>query len=212
MPNYLINAGLPSLPSGLNDKDAGLVSPLYLATSRLAQELSAATGNINYTQQEIANLDQPLGLASSKTNLIRAKASVAIPYGAVVTLSNSGGLVSAALADATVLTKPAHGVCNSPSGIVSGEYGDIIMMYVLARGISGTTIGATYWLGTAGAIQAATPTADGVLNQVVGVGLGAYGLYLCIEPKAARVCNMYKTSATNLRFQMTDGAVINITV
>lgn len=212
MPSYLINAGLPSLPSGLTDKDAALVSPLYLAATRLAQELSAATGNVAYSNAELAGLDQALGLSSAKINIVHAIASVTIPYGAAVTLRNSAGKIGCDIADATLLTKPAHGICNSPSGIAAGEYGDIIVGYGLARGVAGTAIGQTYFLSTAGAVQATQPTADGVLNQVVGIGMGAYGLYLTIEPKAARVSNMYLTSATNLRFQFTDGSIKDITV
>jgi hypothetical protein len=75
--------------------------------------------------------------------------------------------------------------------------------------VSGTVLGATYYLSTAGAIQLAAPTADGVLNQVVAIGLGSAGIYLAIEAVGKRVSQVYKTSATNLRVQYTDGSFVD---
>ncbi len=39
MPEYFISSGLPSYPSGLSDKEAALVMPLYRAIGTLAQQL-----------------------------------------------------------------------------------------------------------------------------------------------------------------------------
>jgi len=61
-------------------------------------------------------------------------------------------------------------------------------------------------------MQILSPTADSVLNQVVAVGLGSAGIYLNIEPVGQRVVRTYKTTATNLRTQYTDGSFTDAAV
>ena len=212
MPQHLISVGLPALPSGLKDKEASLISPLYRAVTALAQQVSLNTGNVQYSGAELLTLDQFTGLIDFREQRIYVKALEAIPYGGIVSLVMSGGRVSAWLADATVLTKPAHGICDQLSGIALGSYGAVTFMRGKSAGIAGTTMGATYYLSTAGTIQATSPTVDGVLNQVVGIGLAGAGIYLNIEPVGQRVVRTYKTNATNLRTQYTDGSFTDAAV
>jgi hypothetical protein len=206
MPQYNISVGLPSLPNGLKDKEAGMVSPLYRAVNALAQQVSLHTGNVQYSEAELDTLDQFTGLIDSREQRIYVKALEAIPYGGIVSLAMSSGRIGAWLADATVLTKPAHGVCDQVGGISLNSYGAVTFMRGKSVSITGTTLGATYYLSTAGTIQATSPTADGVLNQIVGIGLGSAGIYLNIEPVGQRVVRTYKTSTLNLRTQYTDGS------
>ena len=205
MPSFNISSGLPDLPSGLSDKDANLVSPLYRAIGALAQQLSLLTGNIQYTAGEQASIDQFSGLIDSREQKIYVKALETISYGSLITLSVSSGKLAASLATATTLTKPAHGICDQPGGIASGSYGLCLFMRGRSAGVAGTTLGATYYLSTAGAMQLTSPTADSVRNQLDAIGLRSAGVYLNIEPVGQRVSRVYKTTATNLRIQYTDG-------
>lgn len=212
MPTYNITSGLPSTPVGLKDADASLVSPLYLAANSLAQQISVLTGNVEYNQADLAAIDQLVSVSNTSSNKLYVKADVTLPYGALVSLTINGGRLGAKLADATILTAQAHAICNMPSGIPAGSYGIVLLMTGRCAGVSGTVLGSTYYLSTAGTMQLSSPTADGVLNQIVAIGLGSAGIYLNIEQVGKRVCRTYKTSAINLRTQYTDGTFTDAAV
>lgn len=212
MPQFNISSGLPDLPVGLNDKDAALVGPIYRAVTVLAQQLATLTGNVQYSATEQATIDQFSGLVDSKEQRIYVRALEALNYGSLLTLSVAGGKLAASKADALTLTKPAHALCDVPGGIAAGSFGVAIFMRGRSAGVSGTAIGTTYYLSTAGALQALSPTADAVLNQVVAVGLGSAGIYLNIEPVGQRVSRVYKTTVSNLRIQYTNGTFTDWTV
>ena len=181
MPTFNITSGLPDLPVGLNDKDASLVGPIYRAVTALAQQLSLLTGNIQYSAAEQAQIDQFSSLIDYREQRIYVKALVTIPYGALITISLDGGKLAASLADATILTQPAHGICDTIGGIPVGEFGVVLFSQGRTSGVAGTVLGGTYYLSTAGAMQLTMPTASGVIVQVVGTGLGSAGFYLSAE-------------------------------
>ena len=212
MPKFSIASGLPDLPVGLNDKDAALVGPLYRSITALSQQLSLLTGNVQYSASEQAGIDQFSGLIDSREQRIYVKAMEALSYGSLISLVVDGGRLAAWKADAAVLTKSAHGICDQPGGIAAGSYGVCLFMRGRTASVAGTAIGSTYYLSTAGALQLASPTADSVLNQIVGVGLGSAGLYLNIEPVGQRVSRVYKTTISNMRIQYTDGSFTDWTV
>ncbi len=209
MAKFLLGSGLPDLPAGLPDKDASLVTPLYLGVNALANQLSVQTGNVQYDAAEMAVVDQFSMLIDHREQKLAVKALEAISFGSLLTLVVDGGKLAARKADATDLTKPAHAICDTAGGIASGSFGMAIFMRGRSLGISGTTLGAAYYLSTSGNIQVAVPTADGVLNQVVGVGLGSAGFYLNIEPIGRRVSRIYKPNVTTLRTQYTDGTYVD---
>lgn len=183
MPTFDLGSGLPSYPSGLNDKDAALVLPLYRAVSALTQQASAASGNVTYSPAEQAQADQFTKLIGQRLNKVFVRATVALGFGKMVNLHLVSGIVEARLADASPgTTLPAHGVVDVPGGIAAGEFGEIIFMSGRSAGIAGTVFGSRYFLSTAGDIQLAVPTAPGALVQILGVGLGSAGFFLQIVP------------------------------
>jgi hypothetical protein len=212
MPDYLISSGIADLPTGLPDKEAGLVTPLYRAVSNLAQQLATLTGNVQYSAAELAVIDQLTGLIGQREQRIAVKAGEALGYGQLLTLTVVGGRITANIATALDVTKPAHAICDAPSGIANGADGLAVFMTGRCAGVVGTTLGTTYYLGVAGAMTATAPTADSVLNQIVAIGLGTSGTYLQIEPVGKRVTRTYKTSGANLRTQYTDGTFTDATV
>lgn len=205
MATYLIGSGIAALPAGLSDKDAALVGPLYRAINNLTQQIATLTGNVQYNGAELALIDQFTGLREAKTQKIVVEAGAPLAYGQLLTLTLPSGRVIANVADATVTAGQAHAICDTPGGIATGATGEAVFMHGRVASIAGTTFGATYYLSTAGAVQVTAPGADGVLSQIVGIGLGTAGFYLCIEPIGQRVSRAYKTSGTNLRVQYTDG-------
>lgn len=212
MPTFNIASGLPDLPVGMTDKDAALVGPIYRAVTALSQQLSLLTGNVQYSSIEQATIDQFGSLTDSKEQRIYVKAMENLSYGSLLTLVVDGGKLAAWKADAATVTKPAHAVCDVPGGILAGSFGVCLFMRGRTSSVSGTSLGTTYYLSTAGAMQSTSPTADSVLNQIVGVGLGSAGIYLNIEPIGQRVSRVYKTTLTNLRIQYTDGTFTDWTV
>lgn len=206
MPSYNISTGLPSLPSGLSDEQAGLVAPLYRAISGLAQQVAVLTGMVQYTDSEQAIIDQFTGVGNNRTRRIYVKALETIPYGGLITISVDGGRLAARLADAATLTKPAHAICDMPLGIATGSYGGAIFGSGICRGVSGTVLGGTYYLGAAGVMQASVPVADAALKQIVAIGLGTGGVMLDIHPVGKVVSTVYKPSAAVLRVCYTDGS------
>jgi hypothetical protein len=212
MPQFNISSGLPDLPVGLADKEAALVGPIYRAITALSQQLSLLTGNVQYSAAEQVTIDQFGSLIDSREQRIYVKALETINYGSLITLVVDGGRLAAWKADASVLTKSAHGICDQVGGIAAGTYGDCLFIRGPPASVAGTALGATYYLSTTGAMQILSPTADSVLNQVVAVGLGSAGIYLNIEPVGQRVVRTYKTTATNLRTQYTDGSFTDAAV
>lgn len=184
MPDYTISSGLPQLPTGLNDKDFGLVRPLYQAINTLSQSLSTSVGLVNFSQDELSQRNQLGSLLTQNHRKLWVKNSsgAALAYGKIVTLQLSGGKIVAIYADATNNTKPAHGIVNEPLGIDDGNFGEVMLVEGHTAGISGTTFGLYYYLGTNGDVQAGRPAAAGSIIQAIGFGLGTAGFYMHISP------------------------------
>jgi len=181
-----IDIGLPQYPAGLNDRDAGLVLPLYKAMTSLAQKASAGTGQLQLSESEMALSDQFDQLLTHRFNHLKVQAGETIGYGQAVNLYLSGGIVMARKANATDTTKPCHGLCDNPTGLSAGQWGEIIFMSGRSQGIAGTVFGSRYFLSTtAGGVQLSPPSTAGNLVQIVGVGLGSAGFYLQIVPGGA---------------------------
>lgn len=205
MPEFNISSGLPSYPSGLSDSDAALVLPLYRAINSLTQQLAVQSGAIQFSSAEQGSIDQFTKFTSQRTRKLFVKAGETLGFGNLVSLSIVGGKIVAHKADATDLTKPAHAIVDVPTGITTDSFGEVIFMQGKSSGITGTTFGAAYYLSTAGTVQSTPPVATGVLNQIVGIGLGSAGFYFDAEIIGRRVAHVYKYSASVLRALYTDG-------
>lgn len=186
MPKFNITSALPVLPNSLTDKDAALVTPLYLAVSNLANNAAIATGNATYTPTEMAQVSQFVNLLGHKIQRVNVLALADLPFGALVNFADNVGKIGGQLADA-VLGRYANAICNAPSGIPAGTYGEVIISDGWSKGIAGTTIGKSYYLGTDGLAQDGPRTEVGELNQFIGVGLGADGIYFQATVPAATI-------------------------
>lgn len=209
MPKYGVNAGLPDTPAGLSDKEYGLVTPLYRAVNSLAKYIANLTGAVEYDANEAADVDQLVKLVDQLTRKVIVKAGENLNYGELLTLTVSGGKLVAYKADATNLSRPAHAVCDTSGGIVVNNFGEAVFMQGRTDGISGTSLGTPYYLSVNGTVQAAPPVATGVINQVVGMGLGSAGFYLNIELAARRPVLVYKLNSTTLRVLYADGTHVD---
>lgn len=205
MPLFGISSGLPALPIGMSDEDYGKFAPVYRAISSLSEQISFNVGDMQFKPDEIGNVDQLVLLSSHRQQKIIVKAGEALAYGQALTFTIELGKVVAYKASATNLARPAHGMCNSPTGIAAGEFGDALFMQGRCEGVAGTTFGAVYYLSVDGAIQVTPPVATGVINQILGIGLGSAGFYLQIEPIGRRPVLVYKFNSVTLRVLYSDG-------
>lgn len=202
---FNLQSNLPQHPSGLSDKDAALVLPLYRAINSLAQQMSVAAGEVTFSATDLANLDRLGGLTIGKYSRVAVVAGEDLSYGNLLSLSVSAGNIVAHKATAADLTKPALAALDLPDGLLLGQVGQATLMTGRVLGITGTAFGVSYYLGSAGAVTATAPTADGVLKQRVGIGLGSAGFYLDIVPVGRAIFDAYVPSAGVLRIQYTDG-------
>jgi ribosomal protein L18 len=178
MPEYLVQTGLPNYPADLDDKNAALVTPLYRSLNTLAQNISTLTNNVQYSASERSNLQATTRMARQDYPRLFVQASVAINYGQLVNVYDSGGVLTCRLADRS-LSRPAHGLMNLPNGAAVGAYTEIMWLNGFTLGVTGSVVGTQYWLSTGGLVTATKPT-SGVI-QPVGWGLGSRGFYLNIE-------------------------------
>jgi hypothetical protein len=177
MPEYLVTSGLPTHPAGLTDKEASLVLPLYRAVNNVAQSVSVLSSNTQYSASEMAQASQVTKLVAAKRNKIFVRAFENMNYGTLVSIYDNAGVITARKADHAV-PYGAHGVIDTPVGVVAGEYCEILFMAGHSFGITGTVVGQPYWLSTAGQVQATKP-GTGIV-QPIGWGLGSSGFYLNI--------------------------------
>lgn len=178
MPKFGITSGLPQLPVAVSDKDNALVSPLYRAVNSLADKVAVAVNSVQYSQAELAGLAPMAAPLRDRTNIVTVFATEALPYGSLVNITPVGARLEAKLASKAT-DDFAHGCVASPAGIAVNTYGDVQFMAGICAGVTGSTWGVVYYLGTAGAMQSTQPTgASGDARQVVALGMGQYGIYL----------------------------------
>lgn len=182
MPSYTLGSGLPDLPSGLTDKEAALVTPLYRAINAGAAQLSKQTGNVQYSQSELAALDPFAELTTQSSHKLYVQAVEAISYGQLVTIDTYAGKLGAWPANYANPLRLAHGLCDMPNGIAAGTFGTIVFMQGHCRGVANTIFGAVYYLSAAGTMQLTAPNPATHIVQKVAVGLGSAGVYLTITP------------------------------
>lgn len=211
MARYDITSGLPDLPPGLPDKEYNLVSPLYRALANVATKAASLGNFVQYDKAELSYVNPLAALNLDRTNRIIVKAGEALGYGVLVTLNVVSGAVVATKADNTVGTGARAQACiNSPSGLALGEFGEAVYMQGICSGISGTTFGSTYYLGTAG--TATTGQSIGTIQQAVGIGLGTAGMYLNIASELTVVVGIAVAGAgpKGLRVHLSDGTSYDI--
>lgn len=209
MPLYGISTGLPDLPSGLSDEDYSKLAPLYRAIKALSEQISFNVGDTQFKPDEIGSVDQLVLLATHRQQKVIVRAGEPLTFGQALTFVIVSGKIVAYVADATNLARPCVGMCNAPGGIPTNGFGEAIFMEGRCQGVSGSVFGAAYYLSTAGAVQATPPVATGVINQIVGMGLGSAGFYLKTEVIGRRPVLVYKFNPSTLRVLYSDGVFVD---
>lgn len=115
---------------------------------------------------------QPSTINTGNTGQFIVTALEGIPENSLITLMDDGtGKVAVRLANATGNTKPAHGFCSSPGGLLLGGNGPV----VLNSGVftfPGAVTGSHYFLSLiGGSVTTIAPTAAGNIEQFIGTGI-----------------------------------------
>lgn len=102
-----------------------------------------------------------------------------IPFGAMVNLFNSGGVLFARNANATDNSKPMDGFCSTPGGILAGDVGEITLSTGVLLTSGGLTPGTRYFLSTVnGLLTSIIPVASGNIEQYIGFSIDANFIYI----------------------------------
>lgn len=135
-------------------------------TQRAALQASAGGGSAS----ELVALNSS-GLVDSTMlsgpEVVSMTASETITAGQYVNIFNSSGTGKIRKADNSDTSKQAHGFC--PAGISSGSSGVVVLGLGVNSAQSSLTVGAQYWLDTAGGVTATAPSSAGLIVQSLGV-------------------------------------------
>jgi hypothetical protein len=94
-------------------------------------------------------------------------ASENLSAGDFINVFDNAGTIGMRKADNTSPAKRAHGFVQA--AVTSGSSGTAVLGEGINASLSGLTQGATYFLGTVGAVTTTVPTAAGSIVQVLGV-------------------------------------------
>jgi hypothetical protein len=113
----------------------------------------------------------PTGIGA---NTVSAVASAALTAGMLVNIYNNGGVLTVRPADSTTAGSEANGYVIA--GFSSGATATVYVGGGLINGLSGLTVGSTYYLGTVGAATTAVPATAGNIVQYVGKAVSTTAL------------------------------------
>lgn len=117
--------------------------------------------------------------SSGGATTVTCVTSAAISAGMLINLYSNGGVLTARPADNTAAGSEANGF--ALAGVSSGASGTFNLGGIIT-GLSGLTIGATYYLGTVGAVTPTAPTTAGNNLQVAGKAISATQLEFNPDP------------------------------
>lgn len=155
---------------------AGFVDPTM---TTIAGTLAAGT-NVSVTGTGTTASPYTISsTASGGVTTVTATASATISAGMLVNFYNNAGALDARPADNSAAGSEANGFATA--GVTNGASGTFTLGGIIT-GLSGLTIGATYFLGTVGGITTTAPTAAGTNLQVVGKAISATQLEFTPDP------------------------------
>lgn len=169
-----INTGLPNIPDPPDPKFFGEFARIYNAIRNLTIAVDAYTGALGADPEYYDQTPPTSSLLSQNSLRIYAKAGVDISYGKMIHLYDVAGVLTMELASAVDVTKPMHGWCSTPGGVLTGEWGEV-RLGGLCTSFNSLICGQTYYLSnTAGSIS----TTPGTSSQKIGFGLGPTSLFV----------------------------------
>ena len=133
----------------------------------------AATGGQIVALGSNGQLDPSVMPSGIGATTVTAVTSAAISAGQLVNFYSASGVLTARPADSTAAGSQAQAYATA--AVASGATGSFNVSG-LVTGLSGLTIGATYFLGTVGGVVAVAPSTAGNVVQTVGNAISATSL------------------------------------
>lgn len=173
MASSYFNFPVPKVPENSDPKLADLLEPIYAGFNAIYNNFVYSCGVISPPTSEYARLSTvPTGtLQPQNLNRLYVLANGPLPFGTLVKLIDSSGTVLAEAAKGGLVSGAARaiGYCNTPGGVDSGAYAEIIVGSGLL-GVAGVTVGTKYYLSETPGALALSPPAAGII-QPVGYGV-----------------------------------------
>jgi hypothetical protein len=169
--------GLPQFPTNTDPKIEPDLRDIYNAIRTLSDQLGQFGGfeEVYDVYKQVANVDYTAGPYKRR---VYCKALEAMPYGAIVSLIDSGGTLKAQYANATNATRPGYGINNTPGTCAIGDTIEVALPGCYVTSIGGLTRGQRYFLSTTnGLITNAAPAVAGNVVEVIGFALETNVLY-----------------------------------
>jgi hypothetical protein len=180
--NSKVITGLPQFPEGWPKELSGAAFSVYSAIHNLETLLSKYAGVDPQPSQYWSQLALTDTIYDGNLGRWYVKANENLAYGALVSPFLVGAELQVRNANATDNTRWACGICNVPTGVLAGDYLEVIGLRGLVQGVGGLTKGTRYFLSTVnGLVTNAEPVAAGNIGQVVGFALAADRLWMDIN-------------------------------
>lgn len=162
---------LPITPENVDDNPImyAELSKIYNAIRTLQAALTLYTGASMQDASVWSLLTPAQTILAQNLNRLYVQAGETVLFGDMINLYDlGGGILGARKANAASGTpRPCFAWCSTPGGITSGSYGEVICGPGLCNGVSGMTIGTTYYLSTtAGIITNGKPASPNLLEPI----------------------------------------------
>lgn len=161
-----------SPPDNIPDETKGAFTEVYNAIQNIIQSLVNQCGIGPQPGPQWSQLSGTSGtLLSGNLNRFYAVATETINFGAMISITNVGGVAEVRNANATNNTKLADGFCTTIGGITVGNVGEVQLGSGVTQ-FTGLVVGGRYWLDiTNGLVNPVAPIAAGNVEQYVGVAI-----------------------------------------
>lgn len=163
---------LPELPgSELDSKTYGEFVQVYNALRKLQSGINYDIGLVGEPPAHWPQLQPVDGVSEARSRLYLVCAET-ITYGQAVNVFLNGSQLQARLATAADVEKLCSCFCHTPGTHTAGDIAEFYLPPCLVESIGGLVTGSYYWLSTVpGSIINAPPTADGIVQQLLGQAL-----------------------------------------
>lgn len=174
--NFAI-AATPPVVNNINDVN-GVVTNVYQTIQQIILMFQNNCGTAQQPSNQWPILEgQPSTILRQNLGRLYVTATEAIQFGAMISITSSGGNLAVRNANATDNTKLCDGFCSTSGGIKINQVGEVILGAGLAS-ISGLTPGTRYFLSVSKGQVSATPASGtGSVSQYCGVALSSTQMY-----------------------------------
>lgn len=169
-----INTGLPNIPDPPLPEMLSELIRIYNAIRNVTVAIDAYTGGLAADESTYSQTPPTTTLLLQNMTRLYLKFDFTAAYGQTVYFYSNAGVLTAGIANATIVGRQMRGWCSTAAGVTSGNYGEV-MLQGLCTAIGGLTIGTTYYNGNTPGTVANSP---GTISQKVGFAIGTNQIFM----------------------------------